>query len=232
MKPFWQSVYDSPWHQPGLVVALSLAAFAWALRARRGGSLRPFLAAWTALFTAEIVVDAVLTATSSPLLPDHGGLLQAAAIAFVLVGDARAYVLVERATRPEGEARRAVGLGVLWGSLVSVLMAAPARLVPAMQREARWIFLAYECLALAQALAWCLAVLPRRAGVDAERRRWARAVMAFVAVQYALWATADVLILAGVSAGFALRLVPNVLYYGAFVGFAVARAPRERDGAG
>ena len=98
-----------------------------------------------------------------------------------------------------------------------------------MQREARWIFLAYECLALAQALGWCLVVLPRRPAVEEARRRWARAVMAFVAVQYALWATADVLILAGVTEGFALRLLPNVMYYGAFVGFAVASAPRATE---
>ncbi len=226
MKPLWQRVYDSPWHQPGLVVAMGTLALLWAWRAGRGGGLRGFLAAWAALFGVEILVDAVLTATSSPLLPDHGGAVQALSIAFVLLGDVRAYVLAERATHPDADAGRAVALGVAWGALVSVLMAAPARLVPAMQREPRWIFLTYECLALAQALAWRFAVLPRRRDVGAARARWAREVMAFVAVQYALWALADVLILSGVSGGFALRLVPNVMYYGAFVGFAVARAPR------
>ena len=226
MKPFWQRVYDSPLHQPGLVVAMGVVALAWAWQAKRGGELRAFLRAWAAVFGAEIVVDAVLTAASSPLLPAHGGVVTALSIAFVLLGDVRAYVLAERATRPDGEARRAVIAGVVWGALVSVLMAAPARLVPAMQREPRWIFLTYECLALTQALVWRFGVLPRRRGVSEERARWGRDVTGFVAAQYALWALADVLILRGVTEGFALRLVPNVMYYGAFVGFAVARAPR------
>lgn len=227
MKPFWQRVYDSPLHQPALVVAMSVVALLYAAQARRGGSLRRFVGVWAALFGVEIVVDAVLTASSSPLLPAHGGVLQALAIAFVLLGDVRAYVLVERATRPDGAANRALASGVAVGSLVSVLMAAPARLVPAMQRDARWIFLAYEALALALALGWRFVVLPRRREVDPARARWGREVMGFVALQYGLWALADVVILAGASEGFALRLVPNVMYYGAFVGFAVARAPRE-----
>lgn len=226
MIPFWQSVYDSPWHQPGLVVAMSLAALLYAWRARRGGEHRRLLAAWTALFGVGIVVDAVLTASSSPLLPQRAALVQSLSIAFVLLGDARAYALAERASRPGATVARAALLGLAYGALVSVLMAAPARLVPAMQRTPRLIYLAYECLALAQALAWRFVVLPRRRGADEASARWGRDVMAFVAIQYALWATADVLILSGVAEGFALRLVPNVMYYGAFVGFAVARAPR------
>ncbi len=74
---------------------------------------------------------------------------------------------------------------------------------------------------------WRFAVLPRRADVGNERARWGNDVMAFVAVQYALWAAADLLILSGEARGFALRLVPNVMYYGAFVGYVFVRAPRS-----
>jgi hypothetical protein len=44
---------------------------------------------------------------------------------------------------------------------------------------------------------------------------WLRGVSRFVVVDYTLWATADIVILAtGADLGFALRVVPNVLYYG------------------
>jgi hypothetical protein len=44
-------------------------------------------------------------------------------------------------------------------------------------------------------------------------------VVAWAGVYYALWAAADVLILAGVDAGWLLRCVPNQLYYGFTVPF-------------
>jgi hypothetical protein len=39
------------------------------------------------------------------------------------------------------------------------------------------------------------------------------------------WASCDVLILSGVEAGHLLRIVPNVLYYGALLPFILLRAP-------
>ncbi len=229
MTSLWQRIYDSPWHVPGLVVAMSLAAlgYAWAKLRDDGSGLARFFTGWLALFGAAIVADATLTAPGSPLLPGDTNVVQWLSIAFIMMGDVRAYVLVERASRRDEDASRAVAAGVLWGALVSVLMAAPARLVPAMQHNPRWIYLTYELLALAQALVWRFGVLPRRTEVGAERARWGRDVMAFVAVQYGLWALADVVILSGVGAGYGLRVVPNVLYYGAFVGYVFVRAPRS-----
>jgi hypothetical protein len=44
-------------------------------------------------------------------------------------------------------------------------------------------------------------------------------VLAFAATYYALWAFADALILAGFDAGWALRMLPNQLYYALSVPF-------------
>ena len=56
----------------------------------------------------------------------------------------------------------------------------------------------------------------------------------FVLLYYGLWAAADALILAtGADLGFAVRVVPNVLYYGgliAVIGLAGARATSEASG--
>lgn len=222
MSSRWQAIYDSPWHQPRLVGALGLAALAaFALKRVRGD----FLSLWTLGFGALAIVDATLTASDSPLLPAHGDLLGALAIAFVLLGDARVYTLVERYAGASPSIARRVLHGLAWGSLVSVLMAPLARTVPVFQREPRTLFLTYELLALAQAIAWLTVRLPRAKGVSPEVMRWTRGVMRFVAVQYGLWALADVVILWVHPAGFLLRLVPNVLYYGLFVGYVSLRAP-------
>jgi hypothetical protein len=50
-----------------------------------------------------------------------------------------------------------------------------------------------------------------------------RAVLGFVVLYYVLWALADILALNGEDRGWALRMVPNQLYYGLFVPFAYAR---------
>ena len=62
--------------------------------------------------------------------------------------------------------------------------------------------------------AFLLSSLPYRSA-----DRLVRALLAFAAVYYALWAASDVLILAGVDEGWLLRCVPNQLYYGLTVPF-------------
>jgi hypothetical protein len=222
----WQAIYDSPWHQPRLVGALTvLTLVALVMR----GARRSFLTLWTACFGLLAIVDATLTASDSPLLPAHGELLGNLAIAFVLLGDARVYALVERYAGAAPSMARRVTQGLAWGALVSVVMAPLARTVPAFQHNLRTLFLTYELLALTQSLAWLAVRLPRAARSPSppspEVMRWLRSVMGFVAVQYALWALADVVILWVHPAGFLLRLVPNVLYYGVFVGYVFLRAP-------
>ena len=238
MKSLWQRLYDSAWHQPGSELLFGFIALALVARwIVAGGRARsPFLAAWLGLFGVEILLDAWLTAPHSPLLPDHGGLAGSLAIAFVLLGDVRFYVLVERYTRdpsaapkPSAFTLRAVLAGLAWGSLVSVLMAPLARTVPAFQRELRLIFLTYELMALAQAIVWLTVVIPRRMRALATPApavaRWLVGAARFIVAQYALWALADVIILWAHPAGFLLRVVPNVLYYGFFVGYVFWRAP-------
>ena len=62
---------------------------------------------------------------------------------------------------------------------------------------------------------------------------WMRQVSQFVLLYYGLWATADAIILAaGSDLGFALRVIPNTLYYGgliAAIGLAASRASQEAD---
>ena len=62
-----------------------------------------------------------------------------------------------------------------------------------------------------------------RLGLDGETARTLRALAGYSAAYYALWASADLVILVlGRDAGWALRVVPNQLYYGGWVVFAYA----------
>ena len=62
-----------------------------------------------------------------------------------------------------------------------------------------------------------LALLRWHPGV--RRAPWLRSVSRFVVLYYTLWASADAILLAtGSDLGFALRVVPNVLYYGGLIG--------------
>ena len=69
---------------------------------------------------------------------------------------------------------------------------------------------------------------PPPAGAQSEPappalQAYLRAVTAYVAAYYGLWALSDVLILAGVEWAWGLRAVPNQLYYAFFVPFVWAR---------
>jgi hypothetical protein len=186
-----------------------------------------------ALFAVEILADALATGGWSPLSLLKSRWTTPIAIAFVILGDFRYFLLVERFARAPSPADRtppsawaaAAGLSLV----VPALSAAAGRVLPA--GDSRWTFLTYEAMFLVLALALRFAVLPRRlAPAGAPVRRWLLALTTFEVVQYALWALADVVILSsGADAGFALRIVPNAMYYAAFLPFVAWTAPAEVD---
>jgi hypothetical protein len=76
------------------------------------------------------------------------------------------------------------------------------------------LWLIYECAFVALALWWRVRLIPAR---RPPALRFLRVVLAYVAIYYALWGVADALILAHRDVGWALRIVPNQLYYAFFV---------------
>lgn len=216
--PVWQALYDSPWHHPAVAwAAVALGAVALASRQR-------FLVGYLVLFGLEIAADAL---ASSPFVSIPGVWGTAVAVAFVVLGDLRVLLWIERAWG-EGKPLRAAAVARAVGlSLVVPLSSTVVRLVSARVASVmRLQFLAYEALFVALALVLRFAVHRAKAPkIATEWRRSAGAVLAFVTVQYTLWATADVLILSGVGAGYGLRLVPNVMYYALFLPFVFVTAP-------
>jgi hypothetical protein len=214
-----KAVYDSAWQHPGVAFAAGLA-FAFALARKVGGHHGLAI-----LLAAEIVADAFFTGTFSPTAPTALG--TPVAIAFVILGDLRFFLLVElaaRSTRPpsfEGLGpARAWAVATAWAFAIPVLSAIPQKLFPGAFTQLNAVFLVYEAMFVALALALRFVVLPRRFAQASEPvRQWVLGLATFELVQYVLWSSADVAILAGVQAGYWLRMLPNALYYAAFVPF-------------
>ena len=219
----WQQLYDGPLNQPIAGCLLTAATLLW-LGAKPSGWLRTVLM----LFGVQLCLDNLLTGAWNPL-PPASPLNQPLAIAFVVLGDWRFFLLTEQFRAP---GRRAWAVSLGFALLVPVAQGALIAVFPQAFPTLRHTFVAYELLFLALAIVWRGAVLPARlAQVPVGRRKWLFRLAYFEIIQYALWPLADLLILfgtaAGQEAGYALRLVPNTLYYGGFLAFAAWRAPAE-----
>lgn len=213
----WQAIYNSPWHHPfaSWLATGALALWLWL----RGQSLWPRLRAFVGVFALEMALDAWWTGGWAPVPASHP-LSQPLAILFVILGDYRFFALVELQRSP-GARGWLVGLG--WTMVVPLLHGLCIRLFPHLFADLRVVFLAYE---VAQAAVVGLWWRQRGAGLPEQVRPWLAAVTTFELAQYLLWATADVVILAGLEVGHGLRLLPNLMYYAGFLAFVVWRSPR------
>lgn len=219
-----KAVYDSPWHNPVLFLVTGVLFLVVIARGL------PFFRAFSLLFAVEIMADALLTGGWSPLGPAPSTAASAFAVVFVVLGDWRYFLLLERhAWRVP--ARLPLGLASLLASLIVPLSSmAIVRLGPAPWRaSSRTLFLVYELLFAALAAGLRLRLRGRPwPRLDPALRPWLTALIEFELVQYACWALADVLLLFGFDdSGYALRLVPNIMYYALFLPFAWWSAPRE-----
>jgi hypothetical protein len=150
-------------------------------------------------------------------------------IVFVLLGDFRVFLLLLALlayTRDDPRLPRVAGEAALWTlavPLVAVSGEAALRSV-AGDVPAQSIWLVYELAFVAMALLWRQVVVPARVPADRPRlRAYLRAVLAYVTVYYALWATADVAIMVGgLDVGWAVRIIPNQLYYALYLPFVYA----------
>jgi hypothetical protein len=222
----FQRIYDSAWHHPGLcwIAGAPLLVFLCVRLAMAGDGERRFLGALLVAFQIEIVLDAWLTGGLTPLTATAATV---AAIVFVVLGDLRFFVVRERYGH---DARRGLGRALPralgWSLLVPIGQRIAVLIVPRLGAELRYVFLSYEVMFALLAVVLLLLVV-RSPSITPAIRAWMTRLVVFELVQYALWATADVVILTGADAGFLLRLVPNAMYYAAFVPFVWLTAPAE-----
>ena len=246
----WQALYQSDLQAAVAVIVvplLFLVYLAWADEPATAGVVpgaARFVRAWAGTFAVLTIVDPLATGPLMRLL----GVAQAPVatvvlVTFVLLGDFRVYLLLftlmthagarhDRrvadpltATRdalrmvpPRAAAAAALATLVVPIVAVSVDAALRAR-YPQLPSQAIW--LAYELAFLVVALVLRTWIVPARVPAATPRlQAYLRTVLAYVAVYYALWAIADVVILAGYDVGWLLRMIPNQLYYAFFVPFA------------
>lgn len=211
-----KSIYDSAWHHPFVAYVVGFALLI--ALARR----LPFLYAYLVIFTVTILADATATGGWSPI-PMGTAAYTVFSVLFIVLGDLRYFVLAERATHMS----RSLSRVLVWSTGVSLIMPSVSgvltRVVPAMQND-RVLYLVYE------AVMGCIVLgldhfRYSHSDASIELRRWVHQVSVLFATLYFGWALSDLVILLGVDAGHLLRIVPNVLYYGAFLPFVYVTAP-------
>jgi hypothetical protein len=216
----------------GLWALLALPALWLAVRLARGrpaggGAAPPaarFVDAYALVFAIEAVLDPLATGPLARLLPAPAPTLLS--LSFVLLGDFRVFLLVAFLAGGRFALRPALREAVLWTPVVPLAAFAASRLLEAsgsdLPGQALWLL--HETFFLGM-LAWLRRrVVDRREPERASTRAaYLRAVVAYAASYYALWAACDALILAGLEWPWALRALPNQLYYALFVPFVHAR---------
>ena len=223
----FETFYNSPIQHP---ILLWVAASLGALYGIRQRGLRPSMREFLIFLTALSLCDAWL---SSHHIYGYGTLTGAAKSAislfFVLAGDFRYLILVTTAQR-DGSilwSARSVGVALALTLIVPLSSQLIMGMLPESQQGSRVLFLVYE---IAFFLLTCALMLWHP---QVKANPWMRQVSQFVLLYYGLWATSDAIILAtGSDLGFALRVIPNTLYYGgliAAIGLAASRASQEAD---
>ncbi len=183
-----------------------------------------FMNVYAPLFAIETLVDPVAT---GPLLrwlalDERAGTYFV--VPFVLLGDFRVYLLIFYVLAPERGVRSALLRAARWTLLVPIVAVSVTSWLSAERGRmpAQTIWIVYESAFFVVILFFELRVIPNAVGLRRfEVRQYLGAVVRYVALYYALWATADLLIvLRGWDLGWALRVIPNQLYYGLWIPFA------------
>jgi len=219
----FETFYASAYQHPKLLWLAALLAAAL-LAARRG--LDPLLRRTLAALVVLSLLDAWLTANYvygiGELPPRFAAWVP---LFFVLAGDFRFLVLAVAAT-PEGgvrfEAQR-LAIAAALTAVAPLASQAVLALLPDSLAAPRVLFLVYEVAFASLTLSLI------RWNRNLREAAWMRSVGRCVLLYYALWAIADLIILAtGSDLGFLLRVVPNVLYYGGLIALIAIAAPRRR----
>ena len=232
----WHDLYRSDLQQLWALIVVPVAFLVWFLRGGRPSGApalpagAPFIAGYAIAFAIETIVDPLATGPLSRWLGLSGGPGGTAVMVFfVLLGDFRVFLLLFGllAIAAGRDWRSALPGAAAWTLLVPLLAYPLDRALHALRPDAdpNSIWLIYELLFAALALWMRARLLPARLpGGPPALRAFLSEALLYVAVYYALWASADVLIqLAGRDAGWLLRVVPNQLYYSFWIPFVAFR---------
>lgn len=211
-----QQIYNGPAHLPA--ITLLSVTLLFLIMGRR----LPFMVGFCITFGWLITMDAWFNGAWSPI-PE--GSRVPFELLFVIVGDWRYFLLVERYSE-----KRLTAAGWVRSILLAVIVPTIALLKIITTRgpsDARITYLVYEIAFFLFALVMLMFVLPRRREADPANLSFLKSLTYFEVLQYALWMVADVLLFFGLSWAMSIRLLGNVFYYALFVPFAWWRAPQS-----
>ena len=218
---------------PALLLVWLILAPAGRAAARSPDPAVRFIRRYCLFLGVETILDPIATGPLTRFLgASDTAVGTAILLAFVLLGDFRVYLLMFRLPHPERGLAVAIREAATWTLLVPITAYAVNRALHAAAGElpSQTLWLVYEVAFLGVALWMRLHAIAAWTQPGQEPlRRGLRAVAGYVAVYYALWALADVLILVlGLDAGWAVRVVPNQLYYSFFLPFVFFRLAARR----
>jgi hypothetical protein len=247
----YETIYNHVLHHPGACWASVLAVSLWLWSTRKQHDWDRFFWKFVVLALVVTFLDAAYTgawsayqnlahqattetaAKESVLFFD---LFAALSFLFVMLGDQRYFLLMMRFSKPFPN--RSWGTAKVWVGSLALALIIPLALfglkafVPTYfgaSADPRWTFLTYEALFFTLAGFFYFVWIPRyTTEVSGEVRTWLRRMTLFEMVHYGLWAFADCLILADISWGYGVRIVPNVIYYAFFVPVLIALAPKDQ----
>ncbi len=211
-------IYDSPFHHPFAAYVVGLALLFDVARRL------PFLYGYLVLFLVEILADACVTGGWSPV-PLGTPAYTVFSVLFIVLGDFRYFYFAERATHLAEPFWRSLLFATAVSVSVPLVTGIMTRAIPAMQND-RILYLVYEP-ALGMIVLGLDRLRYRRSSAPEPIRVWVRRVSNLFAATYFGWALCDALILGGIELGHVLRIIPNVMYYGALLAFIWLSAPNS-----
>ena len=233
----WHDAYASELQNLSSLLVVPVAFLAWRLAAPTDPAravvpkAARIVAAATLVFAFGTVLDPLAT---GPLVRSEALRNTVAAtllpFLFVFLGDLRVLFVALAVAEPEAPLARILGRASAATAIVPIatgaLYSALRWLWPDVHGQ--WLWMIYEAGFLGLCVYGARVWLPRRsARIDAlgvEGRSFLGSLFGYSAAYYALWLAADVLIvLAGLDLGWAIRMVPNQLYYAFWTPFVYAR---------
>jgi hypothetical protein len=240
----WKDLYDGDVQGVYALIAVPVLFLIYRMLRGRpsGGGALPaaarFVDGYAVVFAIQTILDPVVTGPLARALGISQGVGGTVLLVlFVLLGDFRVYLLVFGVLAIAAGRRWTDGLGVAaaWTTAVPIVAyAANAALhaaVPGLDATSIWPI--YETLFAAVALTLRARLVPARVPpAQPGLRSYLRDGLLYVAIYYASWAFADLLIqVGGFDVGWLVRVLPNQLYYALWVpaAFFAFFAPRYQS---
>jgi hypothetical protein len=211
-----KAIYDSAWHHPFVAYVVGLGLLFAIVRRL------PFLYGYLFVFLVCILADATCTGGWSPV-PMGTPAYTFFSVLFIILGDMRYFVLAERVSRSDEGLLRTLRFSIPLSFAIPVITEIMRQTLPFMQND-RVLYVVYEGAMVVLVLALDRFRFAPRAA-DPALRRYVHEVSLLFAGGYFGWAACDVLILLDVEFAHVLRIVPNLVYYAAFLVLVYARAP-------